>query len=44
MEDFSHEMNSVTKFKALTVITQDLVRLGAEQGSIFVEFYNEKTA
>ena len=43
-EDFCAELNSVTKFKTLTVVTKDLVCLGAEQGSIFVEFWNEKTA
>lgn len=43
-EDFTNELNSVTKFKTLTVVTKDLVRLGAELGSIFVEFWNDKTA
>ena len=44
LEDFTQEMNSVTKFKSLTVITKDMVKLGAELGSIFIEFWNEKTA
>ena len=43
-EDFTSELNSVTKFKTLTVVTKDTVRIGAELGSIFVEFWNEKTA
>ena len=43
-DDFIHEMTSSTKFKSLTVITKELARLGAEVGSIFVEFWNEKTA
>jgi len=43
-DDFTHEMTSATKFKSLTVITKELARLGAEVGSIFVEFWNEKTA
>lgn len=43
-EDFTSEMNSVTKFKSLTVITKEKVKLGAEPGSIFIEFWNEKTA
>ena len=34
----------MTKFKKLTVITKDIVKLGAELGSVFVEFWNEKTA
>ena len=37
-------MNSVTKFKSLIVITKDMTKLGAELGSIFIEFWNEKTA
>lgn len=37
-------MTSVTKFKHLKVIDKDEVKLGAELGSIFVEFWNEKTA
>ena len=44
LEDFTQEMNSVTKFKSLIVITKDKVKLGAELGSIFIEFWNEKTA
>lgn len=44
VEDFSAELNSVTKFKSLTVITKDLVKIGAELGSIFVVFWSEKTA
>ena len=43
-EDFTNELNSVTKFKTLTVVAKDSVLLGAELGSIFVEFWNEKTA
>ena len=43
-EDFTSELNSVTKFKTITVVTKELVRLGAELGSIFVEFWNDKTA
>ena len=43
-EDFIGELQSVTKFKKLTVLTKDQVKLGAELGSIFVEFWNEKTA
>ncbi len=43
-EDFTSEMNSVTKFKSLTVISKEKVKLGAEPGSIFIEFWNEKTA
>jgi len=43
-DDFINEISSVTKFKSLTVITKELARLGAEVGSIFVEFWNEKTA
>lgn len=44
VDDFSQELNSVTKFKSLTVTTKEMVKLGAEVGSIFVEFWNEKTA
>jgi len=43
-EDFTSEMNSVTKFKSLLVITKEKAKLGAELGSIFVEFWNEKCA
>ena len=43
-EDFTSEMNSVTKFKSLIVITKEKATLGAELGSIFVEFWNEKCA
>ena len=43
-EDFIAELSSVTKFKTLTVVTKKAVRLGAELGSIFVEFWYEKTA
>ena len=43
-EDFTQEIRSVTKFKKLTVVTKELARLGAELGSIFVEFWNDKTA
>ena len=43
-EDFEAEMNSVTKFKSLTVINKELSKLGAEVGSIFVEFANIKCA
>lgn len=42
--DFTEELQSVTKFKKLTVINGELVKLGAELGSIFVEFWNDKTS
>ena len=34
----------MTKFKSLTVITKELSKLGAEVGSIFIEFANIKNA
>lgn len=34
----------MSKFKTLTVVRADWVRLGAELGSVFVEFWNEKLA
>ena len=37
-------MNSVTKYKNLTVINKELTKLGAEVGSIFIEFGNVKHA
>lgn len=43
-QDFVEEMNSVTKFRNLTVINKELSKLGAEVGSIFVEFANIKNA
>ena len=43
-DDFTQELTSVTKFKRLVVVTRDSVRLGAELGSILVEFWNEKLA
>ena len=43
-EDFTQEMHKVTKFKSLVVVTSELSKLGAERGSIFVEFWNVKTA
>lgn len=43
-DDFIEELSSVTKFKQLAVVTKKTARLGAELGSIFVEFWNEKTA
>jgi len=43
-EDFKEELHSVSKFKSLTVITKESVKLGAELGSIFVEFWNDKTS
>lgn len=44
VEDFTAELKSVTKFKTFTLVNKEFVRLGAELGSIFVEFWNEKTA
>ena len=43
-DDFTQELTSVSKFKTLTVVRADWVRLGAELGSVFVEFWNEKLA
>jgi len=43
-DDFAEEMNSVTKFKNMTVISRELSKLGAEVGSIFIEFTNTKNA
>ena len=43
-QDFTEELQSVTKFKKLIVVTSDMVKLGAELGSIFVEFWNDKTS
>lgn len=37
-------MNSVTKFKNMIVINRELSKLGAEVGSIFIEFANVKNA
>lgn len=42
--DFVEEISSVTKYKKLTVVTPEFVKLGAELGSIFVEFWNDKTS
>jgi hypothetical protein len=42
--DFREELVNVAKFKKLTVVTKDMAKLGAEVGSIFVEFWNDKLA
>lgn len=42
LKDFTEELQSVAKFKRITVINKELQKLGAEVGSIFVEFFSEK--
>ena len=37
-------MNDVAKFKSLIVINKELSKLGAEVGSIFIEYLNLKHA
>ena len=44
LDDFTQEMDKVTKFKTLKVINTGLSKLGAERGSIFIEFWSVKTA
>ena len=43
-QDFTDEMSDVAKFKSLVVINKELCKLGAEVGSIFIEYLNVKHA